>query len=63
MKRQKELSEATGIHQTTISNILNGRRRPSWRLAKKLATATDTDVAVWMEGSPEEIRSAVFKAA
>ena len=63
MKRQKDIIKATGIHQATISNIMNGRRRPSWSMAKKLAEATGTDVSIWMEGSPEEIRSAVFKAA
>lgn len=62
MKRQKDLVEATGIHQATISNILTGHRRPSWGNAKKLAAATGTDVALWMEGTPEQIRAAVFES-
>lgn len=55
----KSLVKETGISQPAISNILAGRRRPSWKYAKKLAEVTSTDPALWLDGSPEEIKSAL----
>lgn len=34
---QKELAERTGIHQSDISKIENGKRNPSLNLLKRLA--------------------------
>jgi transcriptional regulator with XRE-family HTH domain len=56
---QTEIIKRCGIHQSTLSNILTGRRRPSWSTAKRLAAATDTDPVLWLEGSPNEIKKAI----
>ena len=56
---QTEIIKRSGIHQSTLSNILTGRSRPSWSTAKRLAAATDTDPVLWLEGSPNEIKKAI----
>ena len=54
-----EIIKRCEIHQSTLSNILTGRRRPSWSIAKRLAAATDTEPVLWLEGSPNEIKKAL----
>ncbi len=56
---QKSISDSTGIHPSTLSNIMRGARRPSWKKAKILAEVTGTDPVLWLEGTPEQIRQAV----
>jgi len=46
---QTELAKATGMSEATISKILSGRRYPSWRVAKLLAKATNSDAKIWMD--------------
>jgi len=58
-KTQKQISEETGIAVSTISNIKAGRRRPSWAYAKLLADCTRTKPALWLDGTPEQIRAAI----
>jgi transcriptional regulator with XRE-family HTH domain len=58
--KQTELAEKSGLHVSTISNIFNGWRRPSWKNAKRLAEVTNTDPIIWIEGSPEEIKQAIL---
>jgi transcriptional regulator with XRE-family HTH domain len=60
---QKNVAKKVGISPAFISMIMSGQRRPSWNKAKKLAEATGTKVDLWMEGSPDEIRAAVFEVA
>lgn len=64
MKRgnQTKLADKTNISYAYMCQILKGKRRPSWRIAKKLAAATRTKPDLWMEGSPEKIEGAL-KAA
>lgn len=57
--KQTYIAQISGLHVSTISNIINGVRRPSWRSAKILAKATQTDPELWLEGSSEEIRAAL----
>ena len=52
--KQVELAKAVGMSEPTISKILAGKRRPSWRVAKALAKATESAVELWMEGTPDE---------
>ena len=61
--KQTEIAKAAKTTQPAISNILSGRRRPSWKLAKRLAKATCTKPVIWLEGSPDEIRKAMEKAS
>jgi len=58
MKRgnQTKLASKTNISEAFISQILSGKRRPSWPTAKKLAAATRTRPAIWMEESPEKLK-------
>ena len=53
------LSKKIGVSSAYIGMIVNGKRLPSWRTAKKLAKATGTDPVMWMEGTPEEKYSAI----
>jgi len=57
--RQAELSKTVGCSQPYISEILSGKKRPSWQLAKRLAEATETDVAWWMDGEIDRIAPAI----
>ena len=57
--RQIDIAKAANTTQPAISNILTGKRRPSWDLAKRLAEATNTDPVLWMDATPEEIRAAL----
>ena len=51
------------LTQAMVSFILTGERRPSWKLAKRLAMVVPgTTVEMWLEGDPEDLRSAL-KAA
>jgi transcriptional regulator with XRE-family HTH domain len=52
--KQVELAKEVGMSEPTISKILSGKRRPSWRVAKALARATGSAVELWMEGTPEQ---------
>lgn len=39
-----------------MSQLLNGQRRPSWAMAKKLAHTTNTKPELWLDGEPERIK-------
>jgi transcriptional regulator with XRE-family HTH domain len=57
----KQIAKRAGMSLSGLSNLLAGRRRPSWRSAKRLAAVTDTDPVLWLEGSPGEIKTAIFQ--
>ena len=63
--KQSEIARKAGVSKGFISRILslNDPIRPSWKTAKKLANVTGTDPVLWLEGEPEEIRQALFKAS
>ncbi len=54
-----EIAKRVNITQGALSNILSGRRRPSWTVAKRLAQVTNTTPYLWLEGTPDEIKSAL----
>lgn len=58
---QAALSRAAGITEGGMSNMLHGRCRPSWGLAKKLAALTGTEPSLWMDSPPEVLREAASK--
>ena len=60
--KQVELAKKAGITEGMMSFILNGERRPSWDIAKKLAEATGTDPYLWMENNTDELKKAVKEA-
>lgn len=51
---KKEMAEYLGITQTWLGLLINGTRKPSWVLAKKIEKATQGFV------SAEELRPDVF---
>lgn len=59
---QKHIAKMARVSAPFISQVLTGKKRPSWKKAKELADATGTDPVVWMEGTPDEIRAAIRKA-
>mgnify|MGYP002348520770 CR=1 FL=1 len=42
------------MSQSYLSNIINGKRRPSWDTAKRLADVFGNDPSWWMEAGVEE---------
>lgn len=58
---QKLIAKKAGITPAFINMIIRQGARPSWKTAKRLSSATDTDPALWLEGSPDEIVSAIEK--
>ncbi|MBI5846229.1 MAG: helix-turn-helix transcriptional regulator [Deltaproteobacteria bacterium] len=57
-----ELARQAGISHSHVSNILCGRKRPRYKIASYLAGATGTEIYIWMEGTPYDIRSAIEEA-
>lgn len=57
--KQINLATRAKISAAHLSYILSGKRRPSWRVAKRLANATRTKPALWMEGTVADIRAAL----
>ena len=56
---QRIIAEHAEITPSALSQILSGKRKPSWPLAKRLAVATMTKPELWLEGTPEAIKEAV----
>jgi len=55
--KQKLIARSAGCTQQHLSQIINGKCRPSWQMAKRLAEVTETTPYLWLEGSPTEIKS------
>ena len=58
---QNEIAKKANVSPSALSNILKGRRRPSWTMAKKLAEATGTAPALWLDGTSEQIKTELNK--
>jgi len=56
---QKQIAEKAGITPAFLNAIIKQGARPAWKTAKRLADATGTDPILWMEGSPQQIISAI----
>lgn len=56
---QRKLSQLTGLSTGYVSEILSGKKRPTWNTAKIIAATTGTDPVLWMDGTPEQIRDAL----
>jgi len=58
--KQNELAKKVKCDQSHISYIINGKRFPSWKLAKKIAKILGTTPEFWMcDTPPEEKRKAL----
>lgn len=56
---QNEIAAAIGISVGMVSYLMNGKRRPSWALAKRLAERFGRSPAWWMEASAARISRAL----
>lgn len=63
--KQIEIANKTGLSKGFISRILSEKNtsKPSYKAAKKLGAATNTDPILWLENSPAEIKAAIKKGA
>jgi len=59
MKNQTQIAKESRISKGALSNIVRGRKRPSWKTAKRLARATGSTPEVWLDGSPEEMMEVI----
>jgi transcriptional regulator with XRE-family HTH domain len=55
-KTQRILAQKAMISEPFLSLIVNGERRPSWKVAKRLAAVTKTKPELWLEGEPEHMQ-------
>jgi len=55
-----EVANETGLSEPYVYNVLNRSQTPTWRLAKRLALVTATDVELWLEGNQEELEETLF---
>jgi DNA-binding XRE family transcriptional regulator len=56
---QTQIARQIGISSQHVCLIINGKRRPSWRLSKQLAEITGTEPVLWLEGTIEQIKAAL----
>ena len=59
--KQTSIAKKANISDGFLSEILSGKKRPSWPVAKKLAAATKTQPALWLDGTPEQIKERINK--
>ena len=63
IKKMGKKNGKPALTQSMVSQILTGRKRPRWPMAKKLAMVVPgTTVEMWMEGEPENLRTALKEA-
>jgi transcriptional regulator with XRE-family HTH domain len=60
-QNQSKLAKVIGKSEAFVSHLLSGKRRPNWQTAKLLAAATGTSEALWLEGTPGQMRTALDK--
>ena len=55
-----KVAQHAGISRQSITNILAGRRRPSWKVAKRLvAVIPNSSIEQWMEAPTETLRQII----
>jgi len=62
MKTQRDIARQAGIRDATLSDLVRGRIKCSWKTAKKLSVITGIEPAFWMDGTTDEIRRAIDRA-
>ena len=56
---QKYIANALKVSTAYVSNVVNTKTRPSWKRAKQLARVTGTNPVLWLDGTKDEIKSAL----
>lgn len=61
---QKTIANMVNVTQPYINRLVTCKKRPSWKMAKKLSSAVPgTTPILWLEGTPDEIRAAIKNAS
>jgi transcriptional regulator with XRE-family HTH domain len=60
---QQSIANAAGITQGYLSAIITRRKIPSFKTAKKIASATNTNPILWCDGTEDEIKAALKQAS
>ena len=55
------LARKVGRDRAVISRMLNGKSRPTWEIAKKLALLCGNRPEFWLEAAPAAMREAVAR--
>lgn len=56
----KKIATRSGLARATVANIIAGRSRPSWAAAKRIASATNTQPVLWLEGDKKTLKAAAL---
>lgn len=56
---QSEIAKKAAISNSHLSEIIANKKRPSWKVAKRLSVLTGIPIETWMEGTSEQIREAL----
>ena len=56
---QKQLAQAINVTPAAIGQFIKTKARPSWSTAKKLASVTGANPAIFLDGSKEQIIAAI----
>jgi len=56
--RSFQIAKKSNISAGFLSEIINGKKRPSYRIAKKIAIVVGISPILLLEGTPKQIRAA-----
>ncbi len=56
---QINIAKRLKVSPSFVSQLINNKKRPSWERAKEIAKITNTKPILWLEGSSDEIKSAL----
>lgn len=54
-----QIALKANLSKQFLSNIVAGRKRPSWTTAKRLAEATNSSPVDWLESPPDILRKII----
>jgi transcriptional regulator with XRE-family HTH domain len=57
--KQIDIAKKTGVTPSMINMVFSGKRRPSWKLANRLADIFGTSPSFWMEADTDAIKEIV----
>ena len=54
-----KIAKAADVSVTYIHYLVKAEKRPNWKRAKQLARITGTNPVLWLEGTEQEIKTAL----
>jgi plasmid maintenance system antidote protein VapI len=65
MKRMTftKIAKKIDVSPQYVSQLVNCTKRPNWKRAKQIAEITGTTPQLWLDGTSEQIRSALNEMA